>query len=959
MVTIVGDAPAAGRARIHIGAQSYAVVALEGVLVHVHQGVGGVAFEGGVLRRPEHGLSRPGWVRARGCAQPGDDRVLVGHGAAHNPDPAGFGPVVGRGAPDLDCVGGAWFPLRRRDLDARQAVAVRLAARREQLDGLEFHGLEQERTAGHGQRITRLIGVADQHVRGLRHHAGNRPGHDPVDRRDAVVPGAVRIEAQVRVGPCGLVGDQRPPGAVVRRVRRGFHLVARHVASDAAGSVPGQIDPGSPHHRRAQIAGLPEDGGVEVVEGLHVDAAGTDQPVAADSRGGGRGVGQLDGALAGWHRRGEGQRQHLAGDDRAVVAAQRHPRLGAPGRPGHGEGAVGHGRRAQVLVELDNQARPRHPGPERVDGMLVGVELAVLGVHHPHDAAGRPDATGVVVARRGQAVEVLRRVPAPVGQPVGEDPVVLVVRHPQRDAVRPHALGPLREVIHPRGDRAVRNVPVGDLSLVREVVGEDPFSGPVTALAVGDHIGVEHPHRRAVREDVLRRCVPQPRCPQAEGIPRPVLARVAAPVRQFVGHDLVVPGPVAGAGLRDPHGLPVRPDAPRIVVLRGEGELDVRQRIPVTTHPGREPVEVEPGVGRVRHPHAVGLVVEPDAAGIAVVRGEVELEPRGARAAAVAGPEADFQIGEAGHHLAVRTEQPEGTRVADPHVGGRVGDLLLQDQRHRPGFAMDDRSHAQRDRRRAPAGGRRRDREGVGGQAGQRQQRPGEDDLQRPSRDLRPAGKDGRVGDGRIAVAQTRDRPGRVAVRVRGPHLDLVPDARRDPADRSGQAGLVPGTGRPGAGHALAVLQVVALDRRTARVLRRRPADREAGRRARDRRDRGRARRPRRLQHVVEVDRHRGRGRGDPVRGRDRHRVARLRLVVVADARLRLDLATARIDRERGLVGPAQLVGEVFAVGVVGVGGLDRRAHVPTRRRVLRQPARHRRLAEHGRRVRLAAHGDG
>ena len=228
----------------------------------------------------------------------------------------------------------------------------------------------------------------------------------------------------------------------------------------------------------------------QIGETGHLVVVHVDQLVVAAR--GGLGVGDLDVGVGEGDLRRQGQRQLVAQDDRA--AAQRDRRLRGPSRLLDAEGAGGQARRrAQVLIERDRQAGRHDRGRNRVERMVVGVDLVVVRVHGPHGQAVRPDALEFAVAGSGQSPVVLARIAALVRHLVGVDLPVGRVRHPHRDAVRPDAPGIGVAVVN-----AVQRV-----ELLARV-----------ALPVGHLVGVDllvervrHPHGDAVRPDALGRAV--------------------------------------------------------------------------------------------------------------------------------------------------------------------------------------------------------------------------------------------------------------------------------------------------------------------------------------------------------------------------------------------------------------------------------------------------------------------
>ena len=126
---------------------------------------------------------------------------------------------------------------------------------------------------------------------------------------------------------------------------------------------------------------------------------------------------------------------------------------------------------------------------------------------------------------------------------------------------------------------------------------------------------------------------------------------------QFAAREGVGEEPVRAA-VQHPHRLPVRPDAARIAVARGERELALLDTLPV-----RQAVGEEPLAAAVRDPD--GLAVGPEAAGRAIRLGQLELALAEAFAAgAVVG--VDLVVGA----LAVLGD-PEGLAVG-PETRGPV-----------------------------------------------------------------------------------------------------------------------------------------------------------------------------------------------------------------------------------------------------------------------------------------------
>ena len=143
---------------------------------------------------------------------------------------------------------------------------------------------------------------------------------------------------------------------------------------------------------------------------------------------------------------------------------------------------------------------------------------------------------------------------------------------------------------------------------------------------------------------------------------------------------------------------------------------------------------------------------------------------------------------------------------------------------------------------------------------------------------------------GRAGRARPVGRPVAGRLPVEGPHLHLVFAGRIQRRDRRGRAGAAVRPGAP-APAALAVLHLVAGQRRAPVQPRRRPADVQAVGRVLRRRHGRRRRRRRLLGHVGDRDRHRDRvAAAVAVVGLDGDRVAVLGLVVVGHSRLGLDL---------------------------------------------------------------------
>ena len=105
----------------------------------------------------------------------------------------------------------------------------------------------------------------------------------------------------------------------------------------------------------------------------------------------------------------------------------------------------------------------------------------VCSVRYPHGGAVRPDAGGVVVARRTQGVEVFGAVAGLVGHVVGVDLVVRRVRHPDGGRVRPHA---------PSGGVAGRLQPVEIFACLPAVgCGHSPIDGHPIGAGGGGVLG--------------------------------------------------------------------------------------------------------------------------------------------------------------------------------------------------------------------------------------------------------------------------------------------------------------------------------------------------------------------------------------------------------------------------------------------------------------------------------------
>ncbi len=223
------------------------------------------------------------------------------------------------------------------------------------------------------------------------------------------------------------------------------------------------------------------------------------------------------------------------------------------------------------------------------------------------------------------------------------------------------------------------------------------------------------------------------------------------------------------------------------------------------------------------------------------------------------------------------------------------------------------------------------------------------------------AGRARAFGERRRAVARiggaARARRGPRARRlpVERPHPRLVGRARGEPRDRRARARTAVRLVQPGAVRALAVLHLVAGQRRAAVPGRCRPAHVQARGRARGRPHRRRRRLRRLLGRVGHVDRHRDAVRpATAVRHLDRHRVARLRLVVVDHTGLRAQLTARRHDVERGRVRSRERV--LKGVACVRIGGRHRATDVRPRRVVLRHRAG--RARAFGERRRVVGGGD-
>ena len=136
---------------------------------------------------------------------------------------------------------------------------------------------------------------------------------------------------------------------------------------------------------------------------------------------------------------------------------------------------------------------PQHPGcrnpcwnraPCR---QVVGVDLVVRVICHPHRSSVGPDPFQGFVVRSIRSIEILAGHPRLVTHVVGVDLVVSRVRHPHRRSVGPDAF----RAIVPSGIESVE-VLTGHPRLVTHVVG--------VHLAVR---GICHPHRSSVGPDAL------------------------------------------------------------------------------------------------------------------------------------------------------------------------------------------------------------------------------------------------------------------------------------------------------------------------------------------------------------------------------------------------------------------------------------------------------------------------
>ena len=201
-------------------------------------------------------------------------------------------------------------------------------------------------------------------------------------------------------------------------------------------------------------------------------------------------------------------------------------------------------------------------------------------------------------------------------------------------------------------------------------------------------------------------------------------------------------------------------------------------------------------------------------------------------------------------------------------------------------------------------------------------------------------------GDREIGARDEGRGPIAVALVVARADLHVVLGVHRQSRDRRPRARQVLWTRCEIRAVPVAVLQIVALDWRTTRIVRSTPPHLEvyAGRHYE-----GRSRRcDRGFSNVGDIDRHvDGVTGAGAVVGLDAHPVEGAGFVVQGTAGL--DLAVRRVDREMRRVRPKQRVRQGI---VVAVRCGHRRTHVRTRRRVLRHAAGGRGpLVEHGRRV--------